>query len=88
MNNTTSSSSTASNTTPHQSQDSDEPLDGASCSASSYYVEDTDYGKVHHYPKSSSVVVLDKNKNIIDNLKALRNAARLKSNKIHQHSST
>ena len=29
------SSSTANNTTPHQSQDSDEPLDGASCSASS-----------------------------------------------------
>jgi hypothetical protein len=34
-NNTTPSSSTASNTTPHQSQDSTEPLDVASCSASS-----------------------------------------------------
>ncbi len=34
-NNTTSSSSTASNTTPQKPKDSDEPLDGASCSASS-----------------------------------------------------
>ena len=34
-NNTTSSSSTASNTTPHKSQESTEPLDGASCSVSS-----------------------------------------------------
>jgi len=33
---TTSSSSTASNNTPHQSQDSAEPLGGASCSASSF----------------------------------------------------
>jgi hypothetical protein len=38
-NNTTSSSSTASNITPHKSQDSDEPLDGASCSASSIWEE-------------------------------------------------
>ena len=37
-NNTTSSSSTASNTTPHKSQDPAEPLDGASCSAS--FIED------------------------------------------------
>ena len=44
-NNTTSSSSTASNTTPHQSQDSTEPLDVASCSASSFR-----YGHVDGIP--------------------------------------
>ena len=46
------SSSTASNTTPHQSQDSDEPLDGASCSAS-FFPEITQGEIVSTPPKNS-----------------------------------